>query len=589
MSSSSSVPSVSLKILRQTTAELLAKVVLDLFPGAFLIGSEVTDLGFHYDFFLNQPLDEQGIPLIEERMRALSKSDLPIRKMEMMRENAVEFFKHKKQPYKGDWIASIRDNIVPVFQMGEFWDAGCLLPYGQNANEVKAFKLLKIYKTTTHLPGNPAFSVTRIQGTAFPDNQKLKEFLKKAEAAKKRDHRILGKELGLFSLHEEACGGFWFWNPKGALLRDVLLNWWRDEHRKQKFLPLVTPGLVKPAFLKKSGYDSSEEKKPLFPSFSHEGVDYAASPSQDGLHALVYQSKLHSYRELPIRYAECAELYYKGKSSHLWGMLRARAYLADRGHIFCMESQVQEELISSLQFIDKTIKMFGFEYHWYLSTRGSKFAGTLAMWEKGIDAMKKALEACHFDYTLDKESKPFDGPQIELRLVDALEREWKGPSLSFNFNLSERFGLLYQGADDQMHVPVMITRTVFGSLERFIAILIEHYAGWFPLWLAPEQVRIIPVGTKNADYATGVCKKIEEIGFRVGVDYRQETLGGKVHAAELERIPYVLIVGEKEEQKGKVTLRSCKQKQRQEILSLEAFLKQLCEEEESKGLFRDKF
>jgi len=575
-----------LQDLRQTAAEYLAITVCDLFPNTQLLGGHCTDFGFYYDFSVEQPLDEQALLLLEERMRFFIKENIPIQPFEMMRENAANFFQHHGQTLRAYQISEQPENIIQLVKIGDFYDL-CSPPYLNQAKGVTAFKLLKVTFHTISFAQVGELKVTRIQGTAFPTSEDLKKFLKMNEAAKKRDHRVIGKEMNLFSAHEEIGVGSWLWHPKGARLREILLDWWRQEHRRQRFEQLATPQVVKAGFLKKSGiYDSPDLASGVFPSFVLDGYDYAASPSQIPLHAWAFRLKLHSYRELPIRYAECTQLYNQGKESQLWGMMRARSYCADAGNVFCAPNQVQSELISSLQFIDKTIKIFGFGYHWYLVDRGQKFAGTIDGWIKSIDWIVKAVEACGFKYEIDKMGKSFSGPRLEAYLTDSLGRSWKGPSISIDFNYSERFGLRYQGPDDEMHMPVMITRAMFGSLERFVAVLIEHYGGLFPVWLAPEQVRVIPIAEKHMKYAAEVHSRIEEMGFRTSLDHSRERLGGKIHSAERERVPYAIVLGDKEENSGLISVRSCNHEEMKSGVKLEAFLERLSQEEVDKSLPR---
>jgi threonyl-tRNA synthetase len=569
--------------IRQSSAEILAYAVTLLFPSTRLLTSEISEIGFTYDFLSDQPLDETVLPLIEEKMRELVKLNLPIQTIEMMRENAAVFFRHLHQPLVAQHIEESLKNIVPIFKMAEFHDY-CPPPYESSSSSLGAFKLLKIERLRSHLPIIGESVITRITGTAFADLPALKAFIKRTDQAKKRDHRLLGKEMGLFS-QEDAGSGEWFWHPKGACLREILLDWWREEHRKQKFQFLATPRVIKQSVLKKSGfYDVLDQQIKVFPNFSLDGVDYVLTPSLLPAHSLVFRSHLHSYRELPIRYAEYGEVYQQRKPSQLWGLLRARAYTVDVAHIFCSPSQVLEELISSLQLIGKTVKMLGFEYHWYLVSRGRKYAGTLDKWDLNLDLLIKALKACGCEYTLDAAGKAFIGPRIEVRLIDALGREWKGPFVGIDFNHPERFGLHYHGADGEMHTPTMITRSMFGSLERFVAVLVEHYAGVFPLWLAPEQVRIIPVAESHHDYADDLHAGLERAGLRSQVDYRHDKLGAKVHAAEREKVPYAVIVGDKEKKEGLITVRSCSQKIKTSQMKRESFLQNLLGEVSSKAL-----
>ena len=561
----------SLQTLRQSTAEILAYAVTDLFPQAKMIEGEGTDFGFYYDFSLPQQLDEQAISFIEERMRALIKQNLPIRSLEMMRENAANLFLRRKQDIKAEVVSGSINNIVPIIQIGDFYDY-CNPPYIASTNEISAFKIIKIELTSAYLPEKGTISVTRIYGTAFYDLPSLKKSLKTAETTKKRDHRLLGKEMNLFSAKDEVGAGCWLWHPKGTTLRETLIDWWRTEHQQQHFQFLTSPNIAKASLMEKSGLFGHRFHENPLPVFSLDGADYTWRAALAPFHALIFKSLQHSYRQLPIRFAECAEMFTAKKDSQLWGILRARTFTADIGHLFCTPKQVVDELISSLQFIEKISKILGFEYHWYLGRRGLKYAGTLSNWEQSLAWIEKALAACGFEYTVDPFEGARFGPFIEARLVDSLGREWQGPQISIDLNSPERYVLRYQDSDGEMRPPVMIARSLFRSLERLIAILIEHYGGVFPLWLAPEQIRVIPVAERNMAHAEKICSSMEQAGLRVSVDYRLDQLGSKIHGAESEKVPYMIIVGDKEEKSNKLTVRSLYREEIQESFDLNQFL-----------------
>lgn len=562
-----------LKPLRHSATELLAMAVSTLFPKVQLVSGEATALGFYYDFFFHESIGQEQLPFIEERMFDLIRKDLPIKKLEMMRKNAIELFKHHQQDLKVVLLKANVETLVHICQIEQFYDLG-LPPFVKSTGQIGVIKLLDISNFTVSLPGRPNLSLTRIQGTAFPDKTSLKQFLKIAEAAKERDHRLLGKEMNLFTLFEETCPGCWSWLPKGAKIRELLLDWWRQEQNRQKYRLVSTPQWVKTQAVE-------NPQAPLL-RLESEGQTYAACSSKALSHALIFKSKLHSYRELPIRYCEYNEFFDLSKEGHLWGLLRARAFTADSAYVFCTSEQVLKELISSLQFIDKTFKMFGFETHWHLMTKNQNSKGFLKKWEESQDSLVKALQACGLNYTLEKENKSLYGPRLEMRFADALGRKWKGPYIYIDMHHPERLGLHYQGQDDRMHAPTMVGWSMFGSIERLTAILVEHYSGKLPLWLAPEQVRVIPVTDKNAEYAAQVYEQIEEGGFRVNVDYRKENLGFKVHAAEKEKVPYMIIVGGKEEKNRSLTLRRYLQEEVQEGIVLEKFFELLRSEIERK-------
>ena len=572
------------EVVRRSASRLLACAVQDLFPNVKLIEGDQTDIGFYYDFIFERSIDASVLPLIEERMRALIHENLPVKTLEMMRENAVEFFRHRGQEAPAELLSVAQENIIQVLQIKDFYDL-CSGSHITKTGEVKAFKLYQLGSGVAVLPKSGEQKVVRIKGTAFESASALKQFLKTMDQAQQRDHRRLGKELDLFETSDLLGAGFWLWHPKGAIIRELLLDWWRVEHRKARFLPVATPRVVKPSLLEQAGwYDSPGAVEGLFPEFAIEGSDYMVTPTTTPLHMLVFRARLHSYRELPVRYAECGNLYYCGKRGQLKGMFKARAYLADDAHIFCTPDQLLEELISSLQFIDRIVRIFDFQHRLYYGVRRGKYARAIAGWDESAQVMVEALRTCGFDYEVDDHVDMCCGPYVKMRLIDALGREWDGPSVGLDFCQPERFGLRYQGPDDEMHMPLMITRSTFGSLERFVAILVEHFAGYFPLWLSPEQVRILPVAEENFDYANAIGKRLDEQGFRIYVDHRRETLKAKVRAAECAKVPYAVVVGDQEEKKDVIAVRRCKHKKMIHGMRVEDFLQRLYRETENKVL-----
>lgn len=556
----------TLKILRHSATELLALAVSSLFPKVQLVSGEATALGFYYDFLFPEAIDADQLSVIEDRMRDLIRQDLEIRVTEMMRKNAIELFKHHHQVLKVALLKANVETLVHLCQIGHFYDLG-YPPFLATTKHIGAIKLLEINPIRVSLPGHPNLVLTRIQGTAFPDNASLKQFIKKAEEAKQRDHRLLGKEMQLFTTFDETCPGCWSWYPKGMVIRQLLLDWWQLEHRLQKYQLISSPNLIQPNLTAISSLHMEIE-----------GHSYAFCSAKAPLHALFFKSKLHFYRDLPIRYCELSEFYDASKQSHLWGLLRARCFTADSVYTFCSKEQVLEEITSSLQFIEKIFKMLNFETRWHLISRKERAIGSLIKWDESLDSLVKALKTGAFNYIPDNEGKALYGPKVEMYFTDALGREWKGPYISMDVYHPEKLGLHYQGSDDRMHVPIMIGRSMFGSIERLIAILIEHYAGALPLWLAPEQVRIIPVTDKNQEYGARICKELQQRDFRVFVDSRKENLGTKIHAAEKEKVPCTLVVGEKEEKNKTVALRKFLNKDAQEEMTLEQFLEQLSSE-----------
>jgi len=562
----------SLDELRQSTAEVLAFAVSELFPGVLLVEGTANEFGFFYDFIAQQPIDEHALPLIEEKMRSIIKGDAELRSLDMMRENAASFFEHKNQPLIADRVSRANENIVSVMQIGAFADY-CPFSHITDMLSLTAFKLLRIEKEMRYLPEAGEEAVIRIHGTVFRELPNLKKYLKGQNAAKKRDHRVLGKQMDLFKFIPDVSVLEWFWRPKGAVLREILLNFWRQEFRQQGFALVATPRLLNEDFAVKSGDFNGEHE---CSAVVVNGTHYVFNQGLASAHAALFGSELHSYRNLPVRYAECAQVMPLKNGGRLWGLHASEIIETDAAHLFCSPEQLETELISSLQFIDKIIKILGFERHWYLRQRGPKFAGTVSYWEKGHSSFTAAFEKS--DLKFDAGETAFSGPAAEVYLVDAVGREWKGPSIAIDFSIPERLGLRYQAANDKMHVPIMIKMSLYGSLERFIALLVEHYAGQLPLWLTPEQVRVIPLGEGNSSYAESIGKAIEKAGFRVSVDYRRDQLGSKVHGAEIEKIPYIVVVGENEEKQRSITVRSSYRETVLKGVALEDFLKQLQEE-----------
>lgn len=573
---------VSLTELRQSAAELLAFAVMELFPGVILVDSYVTEFGFYYDFIAEQLIDANAIHLIEEKMRGLAKENRQVRTLEMMRENAMMLFEHHGQPIKAQLVSQARENIVAILQIDQFYDY-CPVLSIEKTSEVSAFKILKIERTRCYLSEEGEIDVVRIRGTGFFEKDNLKKYVKSLQLAKKVDHRQIGQDMRLFEQVEEISSAAWTLMANGTILRKTLYDFWVEIHRTQQFIFLTTPNLVKGSLIKTSGFYDTIANVDIR-TYPIEGVDYVIPFSLAPSHAICYQKKQRSSRELPVRFAECANVCLPDIEGKLWGILNSSLVHADAAHLFCIPEELEGELISSLQFIDKFIKIFGFEYHWYLCGRGRKFSGTPHQWKQNREIFVKAFEAAGMAFTEGDDSS-FAGPYAETQLVDSLGREWKGPRLSLDFNIPERFGLRYQAPGGEIRVPIMLVRTLFGSFERFIAILIEHFAGHFSVWLAPEQVRVISVLEKNAAYADGVCQAIEECGYRATSDCRREQLGSKIHSAESEKVPYLLIVGDKEEKQGLITVRSCSPGMTGvQTTTMDRFLAQLREEVQSRSL-----
>lgn len=548
--------------LRQTAAELLACALCDLFPNTQLVDSKITDVGFSYDVILTQQLDESSLPLIEDRMNAIKRQNYPIRYLEMMRQNASEFFQHHNQEIRAQALSAGHQQVVTVFKMGDFIDI-CTNPFLESPAEVKAFKLFDINQIKKSIPGGGILKVTRFTGTAFPDSFSLKRYIKRREEAKNRDHRQIVQEMELCSPYEES--GCWIWQPKGMTLRSLLLEAERRLQGGQRVQPLSLPILIPKG---KSRGDS--------PSLKLDGADYVLCPDPAPFFAALASKQNISFLQLPVYYgASIPGCRTHLPSGDMDGLFHSRTFEINTTQIFCTSEQLADELTSSLQFIDKCIKILGFEAEWYIDESFPRNLKNKEEWKKGIDDLKGAASRCGLQYVLDKQGKTLYGPGVEVRLADALGRYWQGPFVTLNTVHPDAFDLRYQKTDGTLHRLKMITRSVFGPLDRFIAVLIEQTAGILPLWLSPEQIRIIPVNADNANYAANILSAIEQAGFRGSIDFRLEPLGEKVHTAERARVPYIVIVGDKENKKGVIAVRTRDTTQVKQDVTIQSFLEDL--------------
>ena len=473
-------------VLRQSAAELLALVVVDLFPGALLAESVATEFGFYCDIIAAQPIDDYAIPLLEEKMRSLAKQGLEVRSLDMMREVAANFLEHKGQPLRGKAAGLANDNIISLIQIGDFCDY-CEAPYISNTQEIEFFKLFGVEEATHFISGEGLVGVKRIYGTVSTDKPNLKKLVKALQSGKKCDHTKLPQAKELFSFHEELSDTDWVWESNGAALKRGLRNWWENEHLQQRFQLVTTPLLVKESLIRKLGVYDDRLASFDFPIFEQGEISYVIPPTTAPAHLLLFQTKLRHERDMPIRYAECASVISREQFGKLWGLFNSSIVNADFAHIFCAPKHLEAEIISSLQFIDKFIKMFDFEYYWSFKDRGQRFAGTENKWEKAKDSFKSAFQACGFNYVDKPQEGCFAGPVVEAWLVDRFGREWKGPSVALDFNAPDRSGLSYQTAEGKNSAPLMIVRSMFDSFERFVALLLEHTSGALPAWLSSEQ------------------------------------------------------------------------------------------------------
>ncbi len=539
--------------LRHSTAHVMAHAVKRLFPGAKVtIGPSIED-GFYYDFDVARPFTPEDLENIAAEMRKIVAEGKPFVRKEVSREEALEIF--KDEPYKLELIRELPEGeIISVYEEGDFIDL-CRGPHIANAGEIKAFKLVSA--AGAYWRGderNPMLQ--RIYGTAFATQAELDEHLERLAEAEKRDHRKLGRELDLFSIQEESGPGLVFWHPKGALVRKLIEDYWRDEHLANGYELVFTPHIARRDLWNTSGHlDFFSES--MFSPMDVEGQQYIIKPMNCPFHLLIYKSRVRSYRELPIRWAELGTVYRYERSGVLHGLMRVRGFTQDDAHLICTREQLDSETKRVLEFVLKILRKFGFsEYEVYLSTRPEKYVGDDDVWEQATEALKAALEAEGLEYKIDEGGGVFYGPKIDVKIKDAIGRFWQCSTIQVDFNEPERFDITYIGQDNAQHRPIMIHRALLGSLERFMGVLIEHYAGAFPLWLAPVQAVVIPIADRHSEYAESVAARLKTEGFRVSLDSRNEKTGYKIREAQLQKIPYMLVVGDREAEAGLVSVRS---------------------------------
>lgn len=560
-------------ILRHSSAHIMAQAVKELFPEVKVtIGPSIED-GFYYDFDTFRPFTPEDLERIETRMKEIVKSRLPFRRKVMSRDEAVRYFEETGETYKVELINAIDAEEVSLYSQGEFTDL-CRGPHIPNSGVVKAFKLMKV--AGAYWRGDERNRMLqRIYGTAFASKDKLKKHLELLEEARKRDHRKLGKELDLFSILDEAGPGMVIWHPKGALLRYIVEDFERKEHLKRGYQLVVGPQILKRELWERSGhFDNYRENM----YFTHvDDVDYGIKPMNCLAHMLIYKSKIHSYRDLPIRYFELGVVHRHEKSGVLHGLLRVRQFTQDDAHILCTPEQLNDEILNIINFVRDVMGIFGFEYTMELSTRPEKSIGTDEDWDRATNALKKALKDLNVEHEINEGDGAFYGPKIDIKLKDALSRSWQCATIQCDFTLPERFGLTYVDKDGERKRPVMIHRVVLGAIERFLGVLIEHYAGAFPLWLSPVQAIVMTITDRHNEYGKRLTESLRESGVRVEFDDRNEKIGFKIREARNQKVPYMLVVGDKEIQDNMVGVR--KRGQDATVsMSLDEFLNQFNEE-----------
>jgi threonyl-tRNA synthetase len=573
----------ALDILRHSTAHLMAHAVLDLFPKTQTgIGPAVED-GFFYDFLRDKPFTPEDLSAIEKRMKELSQQDIPIQKRVLPKKKALRLFKEQSQELKVELIKEKGDKEVTCYEQGSFIDF-CLGPHVSSTGQIKHFKLLSV--SGAYWKGDEqGKQLQRIYGTVFFKKKDLTDYLALLEEAKKRDHRKLGAELELFSFNEDLGAGLILWHPKGATVRHIIESYWREEHLKDGYDFLYTPHLAKLDVWRKSGH--TEFYDAMYPPVQSDEIEYEIKPMNCPFHIMVFNSKQRSYRDLPIRWAELGTVYRYERSGVLHGLMRVRGFTQDDAHVFCRADQLEEEIKRVIFLALRILNTFGFkEFEIFLSTIPEKYVGRVEDWERATKALEKALKAAKLDFRVDEGAGVFYGPKIDIKIRDALRRSWQCTTIQLDFNLAERFDLSYVGQDGKRHSPFLIHRAILGSLERFFGVLIEHYNGNFPIWLAPVQVIIIPVAERHDDYATSLDKKFKEQGLRSYADLRREKVGYKIRDAEVHKIPIILVVGDKEVTNATASLRVHTKGDRGEVVVNE-FLEKVKELDKNKYLILD--
>ena len=536
---------------RHTASHILAQAVKRLYPETKLAIGPSIDNGFYYDMEKDTPFTQDDLEKIEKEMKKIVKENLEITCFTKPRDEAIAFMKERNEPYKVELIEDLpEDSVISFYQQGEFVDL-CAGPHLMTTKPVKAFKLTSI--AGAYWRGDEHNQMlTRIYGTAFTKKAELDAYLTMMEEAKKRDHRKLGKELGLFMMREEGPG-FPFFLPKGMVLKNTLLDYWREIHQKAGYVEISTPIMLSRHLWETSGHwDHYREN--MYTTVIDD-MDFAVKPMNCPGGMLVYKMEPRSYKELPLRLGELGLVHRHEKSGQLHGLMRVRCFTQDDAHIFMTEAQIENEIQKVVKLIDEVYKKFGFTYHVELSTRPDDSMGTEEEWEVATNALENAIKAMNIPYEVNEGDGAFYGPKLDFHLQDSIGRTWQCGTIQLDFQLPQRFEAEYIGADGEKHRPIMIHRVVFGSIERFIGILIEHYAGKFPTWLAPVQAKVLPVSDKFADYAKQVAEALKASGVRVEVDDRDEKLGYKIRQAQLQKVPYMLILGEKEQSAGTVSVR----------------------------------
>jgi len=556
----------NLELLRHSTSHVMAHAVTELFPGTKLAIGPAIEEGFYYDFDSPQTISIEDLPKIEEKMSEIIKQDYKFIRKEIKIDEAKKLFKEKQEKYKLELIEELEktgEKTVTIYQHNGFIDL-CKGPHVESTGKIKYFKLISV--AGAYWRGDEKREqLQRIYGTAFFTKEELEEYLKKLEEAKNRDHRKLGSQLDLFSIHEEVGSGLIHWHPKGAIIRNIIESYWKEEHLKNGYQIVYTPHIASEEIYKISGH-LEKYSDLMYSSMDIEGKPYRVKPMNCPNHIMIYKSQLHSYRELPIRLAELGTVYRYEKSGVLHGLMRVRGFTIDDAHIFCTPEQLEQEMLNIFDFTVKFLKTFGFtEFETYLATQPKDFVGTQENWDRATSSLRNAMEKTGHPYKIDEGGGAFYGPKIDLKIKDVLGRAWQCATIQFDFNLPQRFDVTYRDEDGKDKQVVMIHRALLGSIERFFGVLIEHYAGVFPLWLAPVQVVVINITDEQKEYATEIHKKLLNGGIRSELNIKNERLNYKIREATLNKIPYILVVGQKEKNENKISIRTLTDKNLQSM------------------------
>ena len=569
----------ALEVYRHSSAHLMAAAVLELFPETKLCHGPATESGFFYDFQREKPFTPEDLEAIEKKMQELVKQDLPYAREFLPRQEGLERFKSEGDFMKCHFIEQFTapDEKISIYKTGKFTDF-CRGPHIPSTGRIKAFKLLNI-AGAYWLGDEKNPQLQRIYGTSFFSRKDLDEYLRKIEEAKKRDHRVLGKQLDLFSIQELAGPGLIFWHPKGGIMRKEMEDWMRDEYLKRGYSLVFTPHVARVDLWKTSGHEGYYAQN-MFTPMELDDANYRMKPMNCPFHILIYRDSLKSYRDLPVRLGELGTVYRYERSGVMHGLLRVRGFTQDDAHIFCTPEQIEDEVVGCIDFALAVLKTYGFEkFHVELSTWDpndrAPYAGRDDQWELGQRSLEQALKRRDIEYKLIPGEAAFYGPKIDIKLVDAIGRLWQLSTVQFDFTLPERFGLEYVGEDGKRHQPLMVHRALYGSVERFFGVLIEHYAGAFPVWLSPTQVVVVPIGEKHHAYANEVGDKLKAAGVRVHVDVRNEKMNAKIREHAMQKVPFQLVVGDKEMEAGEVNVRVRGQEKGEGSVKAEAFVERV--------------